>query len=315
MNRWLHALFAVAALAVVISLVVFWPTPQGPGPQPQPTPPPSGLPPPTGPVPTGPAPTDPGSTPPCPDRAPARLRVVTFNIHGGVGPGDRYDLAGIAREIDSWDPDVVLLQEVHRFRAKSGLDDQPAELSRMLGMQVVFGHNDTKAPEAAGAPRRHSGTAILSREPILSWSNQMLPNQPGLQQRGLLRATIQVGGRAVDVLNTHLQHTRGNIRIVQTHAIRRLVGRLGHPFLLGGDFNAEPGSPAMRVLNGVVTDPWPQVGVGDGLTVPPRVPRRRIDFVLYGSGGWVPEQAQVVKSAIADHRAVLLDYALPPLAC
>jgi endonuclease/exonuclease/phosphatase (EEP) superfamily protein YafD len=79
--------------------------------------------------------------------------------------------------------------------------------------------------------------------------------------------------------------------------------------------NAEPGSPAMRVLDGVVTDPWPQVGRGDGLTVPPRVPRRRIDYVLHGSGGWVPEQAQVVRSAIADHRAVLLDYALPRVAC
>lgn len=313
MNRWLHALFAVAALGVVIALVVFWPSPQGPGPQLPPAPP-SGLPPPTGPAPT-PTPTGPGGTPSCPDPASVRLRVVTFNIHGGVGPGNVYDLAGIAAEIRAWDADVVLLQEVHRYRAKSGLDDQPAELSEMLGMEVVFGSNKTRGPEADGAPRRQSGTAILSREPILSWSNQMLPNLPGLQQRGLLRATILVAGRRVDVLNTHLQHTRGIIRVLQTRGIRRLVGRSGHPFLLGGDFNAEPGSPSMRVLDGLVTDPWPQVGVGEGLTVPPRVPKRRIDYVLYGSGGWVPEQAQVVKSAIADHRAVLLDYALPRLAC
>ncbi|MFA6297825.1 MAG: endonuclease/exonuclease/phosphatase family protein [Nocardioides sp.] len=310
MNRWVHALFAVAALVVVISLLVFWPDPQPAGP---PTAPPSGLPPPSGPPPT-PTPTGPGGPPSCPDPASVRLRVATFNIHGAVGPGG-YDLGGIVREIRGWDADVVLLQEVHRYRAKSGLDDQPAELARMLGMEVVFGRNKTRTAEAEGAPRRESGTAILTRQPILSWSNQLLPNLPGLQQRGLLRATILIAGRRVDVLNTHLQHTRGIIRVLQTRGIRRLVGRSGRPFLLGGDFNAEPGSPAMRVLDGVVTDPWTQVGVGSGLTVPPRVPRRRIDYVLYGSGGWVPEQAQVVQSAIADHRAVLLDYALPRLAC
>lgn len=311
MNRWVHALFAVAALAVVISLVVFWPDPRPAGPPPAL---PSGLPPPSGPLPTNPTPTGPEGPPGCPDPASVRLRVATFNIHGAVGPGG-YDLGGIVREIRGWDADVVLLQEVHRYRAKSGLDDQPAELARMLGLEVVFGRNKTRPAEAEGAPRRESGTAILARQPILSWSNQLLPNLPGLQQRGLLRATILIAGRRVDVLNTHLQHTRGIIRVLQTRGIRRLVGRSGRPFLLGGDFNAEPGSPAMRVLDGVATDPWPQVGVGSGLTVPPRVPRRRIDYVLYGSGGWVPEQAQVVQSAIADHRAVLLDYALPRLAC
>jgi len=240
-----------------------------------------------------------------------RLRVATFNIHGGVGAAG-YDLPGIADEIRAWDADVVLLQEVHRFRAKSGLDDQPAALGRLLGMNVVFGRNFSRPAESDGAPSRESGTATLSSLPILSWSNQLLPNFPGLQQRGLLRATIDLPGGPVDVFNTHFQHTRGVIRIVQARGVKRLVAAdAGRPFLLGGDFNAESGSPAMRVIDSFTSDPWPQVGVGSGLTVPPRVPRRRIDFVLYGSDGWVPEQAQVLTSRIADHRAVLVDYALP----
>ncbi len=237
--------------------------------------------------------------------------MATINIHGAVGRRG-HDLAGLADEIRAWDADVVLLQEVHRFRAASGLADQPAALGRLLGMEVVFGRNFTRSPEADGAPRRESGTATLSALPILSWSNQLLPNFPGLQQRGLLRATIDLPGGAVDVYNTHLQHTRGVIRIVQARGVKRLVAAGdGRPFLLGGDFNAESGSPAMQVVATFTSDPWPQVGVGPGLTVPPRAPRRRIDFVLYGAGGWVPEQAQVLTSRIADHRAVLVDYALP----
>lgn len=308
MNRWVHALLAVLVLTVLVAAFILWPAPDrgsdSPAPAPTPAPAPSDLPPPTGPT-----------TPACPPVASARLRVATFNIHGGVRGKDDYDLRGIAEEIRSWKPDVVLLQEVYRFRARSGLEDQPAELSRLLGMEVVFGNNVTKPPEADGAPRREYGTAILSSRPIVRWSNRPLPNLPGLQRRGLLRATIQLAGRRIDVYNTHLQHTRGVIRILQNRAIRRHVARAPRPFLLGGDFNADPGSPAMRVLDGVVRDPWPAVGTGQGLTAPPWVPRRRIDYLLHGLEGWVPEQAQVLRSDISDHRAVLVDYALPRRAC
>lgn len=310
MNRWIHAGFAALALLLVVCLVVLWPRPDNTGVQPPAPPASPGLPPPSGPPPSlPPEPSDPGT--PCEPAATQRLRVATINIHGAVGR-DGYDLRGMAEEIRAWDADVVLLQEVHRFRAASGLDDQPAELGRLLGMDAVFGRNFTRPSEADGAPRRESGTATLSSVPILSWSNQLLPNFPGLQQRGLLRATIDLPGGPVDVYNTHFQHTRGVIRIVQARGVKRLVAAgSGRPFLLGGDLNAEAGSPAMAVVDTFTSDPWPLVGVGEGLTVPPRVPRRRIDFVLYGDGGWVPEQAQVVASRIADHRAVLVDYALP----
>lgn len=308
MKRSIYAGLAVLALVLVVGLVVLWPRPDDVGvrpPVPLPTP---GLPPPTGPAPSGPTPTGPDTS--CAPSPTQRLRVATINIHGAIGR-DGYDLPAMAAEIRAWDADVVLLQEVHRFRAKSGLDDQPAELSRLLGMDVVFGRNFTRPAEAEGAPRRESGTATLSALPILRWSNRPLPNFPGLQQRGLLRATIDLPGGAVDVYNTHFQHTRGVIRIVQARGVRRLVAaRAGRPFLLGGDLNAESGSPAMQVIDSFTSDPWPLVGVGEGLTVPPREPRRRIDFVLHGDDGWVPEQAQVLASRIADHRAVLVDYAL-----
>lgn len=312
MNRWIHAAFGALALVLVVCLVLLWPSPDNtPVPAPPPGPP-TALPPPTGAPSPDPSPGAPTPAPtPCPGTEPVRLRVATLNIHGALGRGDVYDLPGMAEEIRGYDADVVLLQEVHRFRARSGLDDQPAELGRLLDMAAVFGRNFTRPPEASGAPRRESGTAILSRLPILSWDNRLLPNFPGLQQRGLLRATLDLPGGPVDVHNTHFQHTRGVIRIVQARGVRRLVAASPRPWLLGGDLNAEPGSPAMRVMDAFTTDPWPLVGIGPGLTVPPREPRRRIDYVLAGPGGWLPEQAQVVASRIADHRAVLVDYALP----
>jgi endonuclease/exonuclease/phosphatase family metal-dependent hydrolase len=320
MNRWVHAGFAVVGLAVILALLYLTPKPDpDKGPETGPTAGPTSVATPPAPGPTTPAPP-PAMTPPslpsptCPG-ATVRLRVATFNIHGGIRGDDRYDLGGIADEIRSWDADVVLLQEVHRFRARSGMDDQPAELGRLLGMHAVFGRNVTYGAEARGAPRREYGTAILSTRPIVDWSNQLLPNRPGMQQRGLLRATIRLRGHDVDVYSTHLQHDSADMRLAQTIAIREVLAGASTPFVIGGDFNAVPWSPPMRVLRDVATDAWPLIGTQPGLTAPQRVPRIRIDYLLHGAGGWIPEQAQVVRSGVSDHRAVLVDYALLLLSC
>lgn len=336
MHRWVHGLFALVALATIVVLVVLWPRPDR-VPDGGPTP---GIPSPTGPSATGgtdgadsptgapssPAspgtdlptlptlPTEPTQT--CVDPAPDRLVVLTFNIHGGLG-GRGPDLEGIAREVEAWDADVVLLQEVDRFRERTGFVDQPTWLGTRLDMNVVFGRNVVRRPERAGAPRSEYGTAVLSRLPVRGWENRMLPRRPGQEQRGLLRVRLDLDGRALDVYDTHLQHTRGTIRIVQLKAARRMVATLsgpGTPFVLGGDLNATPDSPAMAVARSFALDPWPVVGEGRGLTVPPRVPRRRIDYVLH-SPHLLPTSAQVLRSGISDHRAVRVTFDVPRPGC
>ena len=321
MNRWVHAGFAVLALAVVLALLYLVPEPDPDGgPRSAPTSAPTSTQPgPTTPDPTTPAPPPTVAppdlpTPSCPGDT-VRLRVATFNIHGGIRGDDRYDLAGIADEIRTWDADVVLLQEVHRFRARSGMDDQPAVLAGLLGMHSAFGRNVTYGPERRGAPRREYGTAILSKRPIVDWSNQLLPNRPGMQQRGLLRATIRLRGHDVDVYSTHLQHDSADMRLEQSLAIREVLAGTSTPFVIGGDFNATSWSPVMRALRDVATDTWSEIGTDLGLTAPQRVPRIRIDYLLHGAGGWIPEQAQVVRSGVSDHRAVIADYALLLLSC
>jgi endonuclease/exonuclease/phosphatase family metal-dependent hydrolase len=320
-HRWVHvlgvlvALVLVAALAVLVVRLGDARAPTDPT-DPTAIPTPSGVP--TGSVTPAPLPSGPGApsitVPPLPTCATPRgatpLRVLTFNIHGGR-THTSYDIDRIAAEIEAWNPDVALLQEVHRFRRFSGFDDQPALLAARLGMQVVFGRNFTRPPEGPGRPTRESGTAILSTLPIVSSANQALPNQPGLEQRGLLHAVVQVGDQEVTIYDTHLQHTAGDIRIVQARAIRGIVLAAGGPFLVGGDLNATPDSRALEVLVKIAVDPWPAVGPDAGLTVPARGSQRRIDYVLYGGAPWLPRQAQTLLSAVSDHKAVLVDFELP----
>ena len=240
---------------------------------------------------------------PCPATPVRRLTVLTFNIHAGLGPGG-YDLDRIVREVRAWRADVVLLQEVDRYRERTDFDDQPVELAARLDMHPAFGSNVRRAAVEEGGKRQEYGTLTLSRFPIVDDENVALPNEPGLEQRGLLRTTLDVDGAPVDVYNTHLQHTAGSIRRTQVRAIRDVLRGRDLPTIVGGDLNAEPASPALGLLTGWrLRDPWPVVGVDEGFTVPAGQPQRRIDFVLHDDA-FTPLAGEQLLSAVSDHRAV-----------
>src|SRR3954470_16432851 len=70
---------------------------------------------------------------------PGPLRVLTFNIHTGIGEDGRLDLARTAAAIHASGADIAGLQEVDvHWAARSGFADQAAELARMLDMRVFF---------------------------------------------------------------------------------------------------------------------------------------------------------------------------------
>ncbi|MFT4084436.1 MAG: endonuclease/exonuclease/phosphatase family protein [Nocardioides sp.] len=250
---------------------------------------------------------DPSAIPslsPC--RSPRRLSVMTFNIHGGIGQ-HRVQLARIAAEIAAAQPDVVLLQEVDRFRFRTGFRDEPTILAGLTGMHAAFGTNVVRAPIGRETRQGLYGTAVLSRYKILSSTNTHLPNRAGMEQRGLLRVRISLDGQAVSVLDTHLQQTSASMRVVQIKAIRRLVAGIDEPVVLGGDFNSTPRSQVYRIAAGMLSDTWAQVGSGPGLTHPQRRARNRIDFLFHND--WLtPTKARVLRSTVSDHRAVWASY-------
>jgi len=252
---------------------------------------------------SSPTPVEPGTTysPSC-----ARthtLTVLTFNIHHGARH-DELRLDKIADEIRASHADVVALQEVDRHDGSRSDDlDETAWLARRLEMPGVFGANRVRRAAERGGPAREYGTALLSRYPIEHWRNLHLPNRPGLEQRGLLLATLDVDGLEVTVGDTHLQHTSQRLRVAQVTAVMALMAAIDRPRLLLGDFNDEPGTPPLALTRAVFTDPWPLVGEGDGKTVPPGHPRRRIDYTL-ADDAFTATASKVLVSAVSDHRAV-----------
>ena len=104
-----------------------------------------------------------------PARDPRTLRVMSYNIHIGVGLDKKSDLARIANVIKAADVDVVALQEVDVRTRRSGTDvDQLAELAKLTGMHGRFG----KGRDFDGG---EYGQAILSRQPIKEFTVHKLP--------------------------------------------------------------------------------------------------------------------------------------------
>ena len=259
----------------------------------------------------------------------SQLKVTTWNIHHASGndacpsPGVTvppqaecaFNLKRVADTIRTFESDVVALQEVDRFWARSGLTDQPALLGEALGMQTCYGPNLDHQPDAHAGVAHQYGTLILSRLPLTRCRNVLLPMPDGTEQRGLTEATITVGKMLVRIYNTHL-HTSNPARELQMQAIPGLLGSPAEPVVLMGDFNARPDAPEMAPIHARLLDAWPTGGSGAGFTYPAAPdadPNRRIDFIFVSKDLDVLSAAVVLNKETrlaADHLPVTAELRL-----
>ena len=237
--------------------------------------------------------------------SPQRLRVLTYNIHHAEGVDRKLDLQRIADTIKQVAPDIVALQEVDKGATRSENVDQPVELARLTGMQVVFGGNI----KLQGGDY---GNAVLSKLPIKKQQNHALPNVAAGEQRGVLELEIELPGKSGNLrfLATHLDHRSDDAeRLLSAKAINALVAPApDQPAILAGDLNAVPESEVLKLFRTVWTGPL------DKLTIPVGKPARQIDYVLYKPAGrWKTVEAKVLDEAVAsDHRALLVVLELLP---
>jgi endonuclease/exonuclease/phosphatase family metal-dependent hydrolase len=212
------------------------------------------------------------------------LRVMTYNVHSCVGMDGKLDVERIARVIARARPDVVALQELDVGRARTGAMDQAHLIARYLEMAFHF-------HPALHIEEERYGDAILTHLPQRLVKAGPLPglaSRPLLEPRGALWVAIELHGREIQVINTHLGlHPRE--RMAQVAA---LLGNdwLAHeqcraPVILCGDFNALPSSSLCRRLAGPLKDVHTEAqhhrpkGTFSG-----RFPTVRIDHVFISPG-------------------------------
>jgi endonuclease/exonuclease/phosphatase family metal-dependent hydrolase len=214
------------------------------------------------------------------------MKFVSYNIQYGFGADGRYDLTRAADFIAG--ADVIALQEVERSWQRTGSDDQPELLSRLLPNHYwVYGpafDMDASAVAADGKVinrRRQFGTMLLSRFPIL-WSRlHLLPMRkvvrPLNTQNAALEGLIQTPAGPVRIFSIHLSHIGVEERLEQIaflKALHRRVPLEGGPWsgiddeperdwahgegepeaplaaIWMGDFNSQPGSEEYLAITG-----------------------------------------------------------------
>ena len=161
------------------------------------------------------------------------IRVVSYNIHKGRSAmGSRDSLSDLRLGLYNLRPDLLFLQEVQgRNERRINLHAQHESLAAVLSMDAAYGCNAVRQ-------QTDHGNALLSRYPILRYEHQDISDHK-LEQRGLLHATIDVGGTPVHCLVVHLGLFAGG----RTRQVMALVDRIkrivpdDEPILIAGDFN------------------------------------------------------------------------------
>ncbi|WP_246861222.1 endonuclease/exonuclease/phosphatase family protein [Bacillus sp. REN3] len=236
------------------------------------------------------------------------LRVMSYNIHHGVGVDNVLDLQRIADLITEKQADVVGIQEVDRhYGARSNFKDQAKVLAKMLGYHYVYGANLDLNPAVEGQDRRQYGTAILSKYPIIQSQNYLLSSF-GKEQRGLLEATVNVKGNHLQVYNTHLGLDVPQ-RLAQVNEINDILSKKETPAILMGDLNAEPGVEEVELLRtgGNLVDVFQDADNAN--TFPVKNPSKRIDYIFVSEGMKFSGQ-QVLQSTYSDHLPITVDLEL-----
>lgn len=233
------------------------------------------------------------------------LRVMTYNIHHGEGLDQKLDLARIAKLITDQRADIVGLQEVDRGCERTQKRDLPAELAQLTGLKVHFEKN---IPYQGG----EYGNAVLTRFPIKHAKNthfKML--RPG-EQRGVLQLVLDVRGRDVLFLNTHIDYRPDDSeRVLNVDELKGIVAAAGTmPVIMVGDFNATPESRTITKIKAFMTDTWDRAGQGDGFTIPVREPRKRIDYIWISPDSIEPRSIAVLHSEASDHLPVIAELKL-----
>jgi len=219
------------------------------------------------------------------------IRVVSYNIHHGVGMDGKLDLKRIAEVIKKEKPDFVALQEVDNMVGRSGMVDQVAVLAKMLGMYHAFG----KCIDLQGGGY---GNAVLSKHPI---TNTVIHRLPGSgESRAVLEVETKINEKKLSLASVHFDWSTEKVRMMQAKAVEKIFAAHKHPVILLGDFNAKPESKTMTFL----AKTWTIVPkTGDKLTSPANKPRNEIDYILTRGFDASKATCRVINAPIAsDHR-------------
>ena len=242
---------------------------------------------------------------PSPSLAKRTLRVMTYNIHVGVGMDKKLDLQRIADVINKERPDLVGLQEVDRGVERTQRKDEIVELAALTKMEYAFAHNlDYQGGQY--------GVAILSRFPICKVDHRMYQNKHEAERRGMIRVEVKLDGKTVNFVTTHLDYQFPDGRLFEAEQMLEFLRDVKGPLIIVGDFNDEPVGTTYKLMLNKFDDAWTATKqTTTGFSYPADKPTKRIDYIfLRKSNGLKVKKTWAVETLASDHIPVVAELEL-----
>jgi endonuclease/exonuclease/phosphatase family metal-dependent hydrolase len=230
---------------------------------------------------------------------------MSFNVCGGVCRHG--EVATTARFVANMatrqGAGVVLLQElcysqyrrVHDLLARHGFSGRFAA--------------QTHSRACANDDARHGtsfGVAVLVRGRISRSVVDHLPTSPGVEHRVLLGVTASIAKRSTFVAGVHLSPSPRDGLRQQLRAVEQFVApRAGGAAIVGGDFNTQPGDPALGPMFGRFTELDETRAGNPEKGELPTFAAKKIDYVFLSRGQFAGPRASTVVTEMSDHRVYL----------
>lgn len=227
-------------------------------------------------------------------------RIITYNIHSGVGTDKKHDYQRIGRFLASSGADIVLLQEMDTRSPLRSVQQDISDISHHGEFTLV------PSPTII-TDQGWYGNAVLTKLNVCSFETIDI-SQKRREPRNAQMVTLGHNEQRITVINAHLGlkkwERQAQLSHLQTHLADK-VNRLSNPMILAGDFNEwQFFSRAFKGINALLTK------VAIGRTFPSAFPLFSLDKI------WVSKDlqiAQIVKhknkpiSSKSDHLAVQID--------
>lgn len=183
----------------------------------------------------------------------AVIKVMTYNIHSGIGTDGVSDWRRIAEVVRAEAPDLLALQEVTFNSARLPGIGLAAVLGGSLGMESCFGR-----AIAINQGQGDYGVAALSKYAMTPVETLCLPTPDGHEKRVFLVVKVLLPTGPCYFIVTHFSYQGefagdADYRLRSARSIMETAAARGYtPAIWAGDFNATPDSAAVTAIR----DSW-----------------------------------------------------------
>ena len=239
------------------------------------------------------------------------LRILNWNVsswdeankHKNGGQSHRKDMLAL---IQSQDADILCLQEFFEFESSNFYEPNIPAVKAMGYPYYYFVPHYFRYQKAY-----RMGVVIFSKYPIVDTA--VVPYKQNVAADNLVYADINVNGKTIRLMTTHLQSVRFNpvdyeginkikntddnaleasrtilskiikayqSRSGQAEQVREVINKSPHPVIICGDFNDVPNSYTYFTIKGDLNDAFIAKGAGIGKTLRILSPTLRIDYIL-----------------------------------